>query len=342
MQNEQAIPIYKKLTDFYRDRILNQELAPGHRIDSINRIMERHHVSRETAKAVQERLRKEKLIVSIPGKGSFITSQAPIRKVWGFITPAFNSNIENLILNLESEAARKSARLIHFLTYNDPHEEQKLVGSMIREGYEAVIVVPNSNEMLTADFYRQLITGQTKVILTDHTMAGSWFRYAIQSYDLGVRRATEYLGTRNEGNLMLVKNDVWKGRDLLNELIEQSFREIAALKLPERKVIVVSNARGLSREILMSESVGGVLCCSDIDAVKVLGRMKNWNIRIPDQISLVCYGNTELTEFFEPAITVIDACYREMAEHTARLIENDSPGIIKQFVIQPKLIIRNT
>jgi len=342
MKKDTAIPIYKKLTEYYRNRILTQELAPGNKIDSINRIMERHSVSRETAKQVQEVLRRENLILSIPGKGSFITPQSPIKRVWGLIAPTFSSNIENLILHLELEAGKGRRKLVHYLTYNDPAEEEKLVGTMIREGFEAIIIVPNSNESLTAAFYRNLIPGRTKVILTDHTMAGSWFQYAIQSYDLGIRRAVDYLAARNTGNLLLVKNDIWKGRDLLNELIEQSFKEIIQEKLPERIVNVVSNARGLSLDLIKQKKIGGILSCSDIDSVKVLGRLKKWGILIPDCISLVSYGNTELTEFFEPSITVIDSCYGEMARRTAKLIENTGEEINKQYVIQPKLIVRNT
>ena len=145
MNKDSYTPIYKKLTDYYRNRILTQELAPGQRIDSINRIMERHRVSRETAKLVQDNLRKEKLIISIAGKGSFTTSQAAVKKIWGMIVPTFTSNIENLIVHLESEALKREREFIHYLTYNDPNEEEKLVGTMIREGFEAVIVVPNSN-----------------------------------------------------------------------------------------------------------------------------------------------------------------------------------------------------
>ena len=341
MNKDSFIPIYRKLTDFYRSRILTQEFVPGQKIDSINRIMERHRVSRETAKQVQELLRKENLIVSIPGKGSFITPQAPIKKTWGFIVPAFSSNMENLVVQLRIEAISRGRELIHYLTYNDPAEEERLVGSMIRDGFEAVIIVPISNESLTANFYRHLIPGRTQVILTDHTMAGSWFQYVIQSYDLGIRRAVEYLVSKNRGNLLLVQNDVWKGRDLLNELIEHTFVEIVRQKSPDRKVSVVSKARGLSLELIKKEKIGGIMSCSDVDSIKVLGRLKRWGLKVPSEVSLVSYGNTELTEFFEPAITVVDSCYGDMARQTALLIEK-AGEIHDQFIIQPKLIIRNT
>jgi DNA-binding LacI/PurR family transcriptional regulator len=342
MENEAFIPIYKKLADYYRMRILSQDLAPGARIDSINRIMERHRVSRETAKLVQEKLRREKLIISIAGKGSFITPQEPLKKTWGVIVPIFSSNIESLIGQLELEAERRERKLVHYLTYNDPLEEQRLVGSMVREGYEALIIVPNSNESDTAEFYRNLIPGHTEIILIDYTMAGSWFKYVVQSYDLGIRRATEYLVSRNRGNLLLLRNDIWRGRDLLNELIEETFKGIVTSEAPEREVLVVVNARGLSPELIRKHSIGGILSCSDIDSVKVLGRLKKWGIRIPQEVSLISYGNTELTEFFEPSITVIDPCYDRMADHAASLIQKSTEKPIQQYIIQPRLIIRNT
>jgi DNA-binding LacI/PurR family transcriptional regulator len=341
MNKDSFIPVYRRLTDYYRHRILTQEIAPGQKIDSINRIMERHRVSRETAKQVQELLRKENLIVSIPGKGSFITPQARLIKTWGFIVPAFSSNMENLVVQLRTEALQRGRELIHFLTYNDPAEEERLVGTMIREGFEAIIIVPVSNESLTADFYRHLIPGRTRVILTDHTMAGSWFQYVVQSYDLGIRRAVEYLVSKNLGNLLLVQNDVWKGRDLLNELIEETFLEIVRQKAPHRTVRVISKARGLSLELIRSERIGGILSCSDVDSIKVLGRLKNWGLKIPGEVSLVSYGNTELTEFFEPSITVVDSCYGDMARQIALLI-GSAGGSHEQYIIQPKLIVRNT
>jgi DNA-binding LacI/PurR family transcriptional regulator len=71
--------------------------------------------------------------------------------------------------------------------------------------------------------------------------------------------------------------------------------------------------------------------------------LQKQKIDIPGDISIVSYGNTELTEFFNPAITVIDCGYKEMAEQTALLIKKGGKaGPFEQHVILPKLIIRNT
>ncbi len=159
------------------------------------------------------------------------------------------------------------------------------------------------------------------VVLVDNTMSGSYFRYVIQSYDLGVKRAIDYLAGVTRKNLLLVKNETWKGRNLFYEFMEQTFTNIVSANYPNRKVFVISNLNEFSIAFIQKNSIGGVLCCSDTDAVRVIGRLQKQNIDIPGEISIVSYGNTELTEFFNPAITVIDCGYKEMAEQTALLIK---------------------
>ncbi len=305
--------------------------------------MDRHSVSRETAKLVLKRLIDYGLVVSRAGKGTFINTQKSLKKVWGMIVPFYSSNIEQLIGCLQEEARKRDRELIYFFDYNNAEEEKQLVGTMIFEGYEAIIVVPNYNEMTTAEFYRKLIPGNTKVLLVDNTMAGSYFRYVIQSYDLGVKRALDYLVQQGNGNLLLVKNEIWKGRNLLHELMEHTFRTLIEERYPDRKLSVISRVGDLNISYLKENKISGILCCIDTDAIRVVGRLKLWKLKIPEEASVVSYGDTELTQFFDPPITAINCKYEEMACRTAHLLdENSESKLIEQYIIQPELIIRKT
>jgi DNA-binding LacI/PurR family transcriptional regulator len=341
--NTSFVPLYKRLFDLYRDKIITQEVKPGHQIDSISRIMQKYDVSRETSKLVLKMLVNEKLIISRMGKGSFVAPITTSKKIWGMIIPFYSSNLEQLINHLAREALQRGRQLSYFIGYNNPQEEERLVGSMIMEGYEAVIVVPNNDESLTADFYRKLFFGRTCVVLVDNTMSGSFFRYVIQSYDLGVKRAIDYLASKTENNLLLVKNDSWKGRNLLYEFMEQSFTNVVVTNYPSRKVFVISDMNEMCEEFILTNRIGGILSCADTDAIRIIGRLKKYHYSFPGKIALVSYGNTELTEFFSPAISVIDCKYTDMAAQTARLIDNrENASPLEQYVILPQLIIRET
>ena len=315
---------------------------PGARIDSINRIIRRHAVSRETAKLVLNKLSDEGFIVKKAGKGSFVTYTREIQRVWGIVTPFYSTNIEDLIANINEEAQKVNRSIRYFLHYNEPEEEIRLVGNMLRQGYEAIIVVPNYDESITAGFYRNLNHGNSVVVLVDNTMGGSFFNYVIQSYDLGVKRAITYMTTRNDKNFLFVKNEIWRGRNLVHELMEQSMKMFIDQKAPERKLFVISGLSDFSQEFIELNDIGGILCITDVDSLKVTGRLNKWGIKIPDQVSVVSYGNTELTQSASPQITSVDCRYPEMARLTASLIFNRNTLTTKQHIIAPEVVVRQT
>ncbi len=337
------IPLFKRLTSYYRDRIIRQDMPPGSGMDSINKMISRHGVSRETAKLVLRNLVNEGLVTSVQGKGSFVTFRSDLIPEWGVVIPFLSSNMESLVGSLSRQAEMRKRSVKFQLTYNQPDEEMRIVGEMIRSGFEAIVVVPNYNESLTAGFYRRLIEGRTKVILADNTMAGSFFNYVIQSYDLGVKRAFDYLVSKKEGNLLFLRDQIWKGTNLLNDLMEQTFTGLAGERKPLRKVFIMKNVGDLKRSYITENSITGILACNDSDSIKVTGRLMEWGFLLREEIALVCYGNTELTGYFRPGITAINCRYDEMARITAEMIESSgSSASSKQHVIQPLLIERET
>jgi DNA-binding LacI/PurR family transcriptional regulator len=347
MENTQNpfIPIYQKLFEHYRQAILVQEYQPGSRIDSINELMDRHSVSRETAKLVLKKLADEGLIIQRPGKGSFVADLGPRKKNWGIIVPFFSAQIEQLIYHLHLEAAKMDRQLEQYVDYNSWHEEIRLVGNLINQRYEAVIVVPTFDETKTADFYRHLVSSGTVVTLLDHTMAGSYFTYAIQSYDLGVKRAIHYMLNRTHGNLAFVKNNIWVGRNMVQEFMESTFKNFIETEAPSQKAFVFNNCSELIPTILKDQNIGAIFCYDDVDAIRIIGRLQEWNFQIPEEISIISYGNTDLAQYFTPKITSIDTHCEEMVEKTAYIIQAHIKGEdvhYFQFVIQPELVVRET
>ena len=335
-------PIYKKLTEFYRDRILSQEIAPGTKIDSINRMMDRHKVSRETAKLVIRNLVNEGLVISVHGKGTFVNVLSETKKKWGVVIPFLSSNIAQLIIELGREADNANCDLEYYLHYNNFEEEIRITGSLVQQGYEAVIVVPNYNEALTAEYYKRLITGRTILLLADNTMAGSFFNYVIQSYDLGVKRAVDYLASKTNMNILLLGEEIWKGKNLVFDLMENTMRIMIADLHPGRELYVTSSINQVNALYLEDRRIGGILTIQDSDAVRLMGRLKEWGIKVPEKVAIVSYGNTEVTKYFNPGITAIDCNYPKMASEISAHISGSRTGQKRQVVISPEIVVRET
>lgn len=75
ISNSSPDPIYQQIVDQIRMNIIKEELNPGDSLPSIRKLAKDLQVSVITTKRAYEELEKEGLIVTVPGKGSFIARQ---------------------------------------------------------------------------------------------------------------------------------------------------------------------------------------------------------------------------------------------------------------------------
>ncbi len=337
-------PIYRKLFEQYRDAIVAKVLQPGSRIDSLSTIQRRHRVSRETAKLVLRRLKAQGYIVQRQGKGSFVAGPGARKPVWAIVLPFFSAQYEDLLQELSKIAASAGRQIEHFLDHNKWEEEIRIVGSAIREGYEAVILIPTLDEAKTASFYSKLSPGETFIALIDHTMTGSYFPYVVQSYDLGIQRGLHYFTENGCRNVALVKGNLWARNNRLQALVEETFRETAR-NFGCENAPVFAGLQNITKSRIEADRIDGLFCLDDTDAVRIIGRLRAQGIRIPEHLRLVSYGNSELAQYFTPAITSVDPHNADMARKAGEIIAMHLQGQstqMLQFVVQPEIVIRNT
>jgi DNA-binding LacI/PurR family transcriptional regulator len=339
------IPVYQRLFQEYRDAIITRKLLPGDRIDSINQIMRLHGVSRETAKLVLHKLAGEGYIVQHLGKGSFVADLGPRKRIWGVILPFYSAQYEHLVYELSRQAWLMGRQLRHFVDYHNWEEEVRLVGKLVNERYEGIIVVPTLDESRTAEFYRGLSSRETNITLVDHTMAGSYFGYVVQSYDLGVQRGTRYLLENTSRCIAFVRNELWAGRNMVQELMEGTFVHAMSEMRPEAMPHLIDRSSRIDAAFVRDYGIDGIFCCDDSDAIRVIGRLRDSGVRVPEEVRLVSYGNTHLARFFTPRITSLDPHNQQMAEKIAQIlkkrIEGESTHFC-QYVVQPELAVRDT
>ncbi len=339
------VPIYEQLVEQYKGAILEQHLRAGDRVDSISQIQRRYGVARETAKRVLGILAQEGYIVQRPGKGSFVAERREKQPVWGVVIPFYSVQYEDLLSRVTQLAAPLGRTVQRLYDYNNWEEEIRLVKMMLEARYEAIIVIPTLDESLTWSFYSQLAVADSPVVLFDHTMTYRDFNFVVQSYDLGVVRAMEYLLDRGAGGIAFVKNEGWMGRNMVLDLMVETYRMVLRRRRPECEEVILERAGLVDGVSLRDQDVTGVFCCDDVSAIQVIGRLREQGVAIPGDLHLVSHGNTDLARFFRPALTSVDPHNDEMAQRLVEVlasIEGAAQGQPQQYVIQPELIVRET
>jgi len=75
ISNSSDKPIYEQIAQQIKDLILNGELREAEMLPSIRNLAKELQISVITTKRAYEELEKEGYIVSVPGKGSFVSAQ---------------------------------------------------------------------------------------------------------------------------------------------------------------------------------------------------------------------------------------------------------------------------
>ena len=154
----------------------------------------------------------------------------------------------------------------------------------------------------------------------------------------------EYLLDRGNGGIAFVMNEGWSGRNMVLELMEETCRMVLRRRRPDVEPLVFARAVDVNAEVLLHEGITGVFCCDDVSAIQVMGRLTEQGVSVPGQMRLASYGNTDLARYFTPAITSVDPHNDEMVSRLVEILTDgeEVPGQVRQHVVQPDLVIRET
>jgi GntR family transcriptional regulator len=92
ISNTSNVPIYEQIIKQIKEQIISGTLAPGDPLPSIRNLAKELQISVITTKRAYEELEKEGFIVTLPGKGSFVSETNT-----EFITEQQIKKIEELI-----------------------------------------------------------------------------------------------------------------------------------------------------------------------------------------------------------------------------------------------------
>jgi GntR family transcriptional regulator len=70
-----AVPAYQQLAAILREQIASGELAADQMVPSETTLIQRYGIARGTVRRAIEVLRDEGLVVTVQGRGTFVTSQ---------------------------------------------------------------------------------------------------------------------------------------------------------------------------------------------------------------------------------------------------------------------------
>ncbi len=345
-------PRFYQLYVELRDRITAGEFAPLQSIPSQQQLMETYHVSLITVRRALERLTAEGYITREHGKGCYVTASANWlanrRPTVGVVVSSIpNSFFPEIIAGVETFLADKAVQLVIAHSRWNAEVEQGQISHFLDQGCAGLLISPSQG----VEGYRALLATGMPFVFINHYYQDTVFNYVVTDDRAGAHQAGSHLvalGHRRIGAII-------GGRGKQTALDrEEGFREaLTAAGLPAEESRIFRTETftydegfaGMGELLARYPDLTAVFCSSEILAVGAAGFLLANGRRIPVDLSLVAFGDTDTSRFFQIPLTTVYQPTHEMGEKAAemlwRILQGESLGA-RQVRLPCHLVVRES
>lgn len=270
----------------------------------------------------------------------------------GLIVPDIESAYYSKLVKCIDESLRDAGyNLVLAISNDKPEIEKKIVGNLVSERVEGIIIAPVNqyNEKLgyikqldthgipcvfVSAYYNELDEPYVMVDLEEGT-------YKLVKYllDLGHRRIVFLTGSPKVITTLQRINGYKKAFDERNI----SYNET---QLIECKRLDYEYSCDVAKELLKNKSeIDAVITINDMMALGIVNTFRNNGVNVPDEISVAGYDNIIFSAISPVPITTVAQDIRKMSRLAVDIIVSklENPGCKKEnILIKPDLVIRDS
>ena len=350
-------PKYQKLRDFIIETIKSGKISAGEKMYSENELAETFDISRSTVRQAIGELVNEGWLYRVQGKGTFVNRHPEKRpdraKTIAVITTYLNDYIfPSIIRGVDSILTVNGYGMVLSCTYNQYQKERLCLENLLNQNISGLIVEPTKSALPNPNLnlYKKFTDLGIPVLFIHGSYKDLDYSYIVEDDTEAGYIATKHLidlGHKKIGGIF--KIDDIQGHYRFSgfqkahteeqlEIIDSSIMWFETNEAENK--FVNSN---LQLEKLRAEC-SALVCYNDEIALKVMDIIREKGMKIPEDISLVSFDDSQFAVASETKLTTIahpkEALGEEAAKAIINMIERNQDYYDLKF--KPELIVRNS
>lgn len=275
-------------------------------------------------------------------------------KVIGVIIPvADRSFFSAAIRGIEDEAVNKGYGVIVCQAHNDIEKEQRAIDTLVRSQVEVIISsVTKSTSKSQFKNYQKVIDFGIPVIFFDRIIEKMGVNTVVVDDFSGAYQATQHLIDQGYKRIAHFAGDFTT--QIYKERLKGYQEALIDNNYPLEKELIIecsSNIElGKTKTNLLFNSPNppdAIFSSSDFAALGALQQLKALGKKVPEEVGIIGFANEPFSSFVEPSLSSVNQFSRELGKIAAQIFfdhvkRNTFEQPIKQIVLQPKLMIRNS
>lgn len=329
IENESRIPKYLQIVQSIIENIERGYLAIGEKIPSINEISEEFYLSRDTVEKAYNQLKKQKIILSVKGKGYYVARSVCHSQVKILFLLNKLSNYKLRIYNSFLESMGPTAKVdLHLY-----HCDHKIMLNILEENmgaYDYYVVMPHfKDEKLRHQNENEMVIDALKSIPSEKLVILDNIIHA-----LGDNIASVYQD---------FKSDIYKA---LKEGIDRLAKYDKLILVYPEKVLYPYPSEikcgfqkfcinhGFDFEIIPTiypemklETNDVYITIEENDLVSLIKQIRDQNFQMGEDIGVISYNDTPLKELL--GISVMSTNFKVMGETAAYMIKKHKHEVVR-------------
>ncbi|MDP4088560.1 MAG: GntR family transcriptional regulator [Bacillota bacterium] len=350
-------PKYQKLRDYIIETIKSGKINVGDKIYSENYLAEAFEISRNTVRQAVGELVNEGWLYRVQGKGTFVNrlpEEKPDKvKTIAVVTTYLNDYIfPSIIRGIDSILSADGYNMILSCTYNQYQKERLCLENLLKQNVSGLIVEPTKSALPNPniDLYNKFSKAGIPVLFIHGSYKELRYSYIVEDDEKAGYVATRHLIDLGHERI----GGIFKIDDIQGHCRFSGFQKAhteARLQVFDSRIMWFETndletkfeSSNHQLENLLSQC-SALVCYNDQIALKLMDIMRRRDIKIPEDMSLVSFDDSQLAVASEIKLTTVahpkETLGQEAAKAILKMIAKKEDFC--DLKLKPDLIIRNS
>lgn len=362
---------YSMVREHILSKILDGTFTPNQKISSESEFMKQFGVSRHTIRLAIGDLVSQGYLYREQGAGTFCANRSsgevPLNganpKNIAIMTTYISDYIfPSIIRGAESYLSKNGYQVSLFSTNNDHEKEKYFLEKILTQNFDGLIVEPTKSSVSNPNinYYLNLERSNTPYI-----MINSYYdeleplSLTVDDEKGGFIQAEHLIKLGHKNIVGFFKTDDMQGTKRMKGYLK-SHRENKVIINPNNIVTYNTDDKSIKpREALIKllelpveDRPTAIVCYNDALAIELLDVLRDKDLDVPNDISIVGYDDSFLAKVSEVKLTTVSHPLSDMGRKSAEMIlglikgesgnHKDVEKKLESFVYEAKLVIRNS
>ena len=348
-----------KLVDDLKRQIMSGEIRPGDKISSENVLAKEYDISRQTVRKAIDILRNEGFLYAEHGRGTFcsdmIKQEGNSGNIAVVMTYLSDYIFPYIIRGIDEVLEKEEYSILLKSTHNYRKVEAKCLEELVKKNIDGLIIEPSKSQIAfkNHDIFSMLERYRVPFVFVQGVYHGMEDKpYVLLDDEKGGYLITKHLIELGHKRIVGVfKADDRQGQNrhsgYVRALQEAGIWYDPSLVVWFHTEDMQSLPREMIQEIVKKEQIDAVVSYNDRIAIQIVNALEEVGIRIPEDISVTGFYDSEFAKNLKVPLTTIKHPQRKIGEAAAELLIKLIKGYAVEedklhIIMEPELVVRDS